>query len=83
MPVPSSYNDVTTDASLRDFVGWVWYQKSFFVPKQWAKTKKTVLVRFGSVHYHAIVVSNELSLIVNKVWPEPFPLFHFFAVGQW
>ncbi|CAC5363453.1 uidA [Mytilus coruscus] len=30
MPVPSSYNDVTQDKSLRDFTGWVWYDKEFF-----------------------------------------------------
>ena len=24
MPVPSSYNDITQDKSLRDFMGWTW-----------------------------------------------------------
>ena len=24
MPVPSSYNDITQDKLLRDFIGWVW-----------------------------------------------------------
>ena len=27
MPVPSSYNDITTDQELRDHVGWVWYER--------------------------------------------------------
>lgn len=55
MPVPASYNDITVDASLRDHVGTVWYDKTFFVPKSWQGGK--VWVRFGSVHYAAIVVS--------------------------
>ena len=32
MPVPASYNDVTQDINIRDFIGDVWYQKEFFVP---------------------------------------------------
>ena len=31
MPVPSSYNDITQDAALRDHLGWVWYDREFFV----------------------------------------------------
>ena len=26
MPVPSSYNDITQDKSLRVHIGWVWYR---------------------------------------------------------
>lgn len=55
MPVPSSYNDITEDATLRDHVGTVWYERQFFVPKSWAD--QTVWIRFGSVHYEAYVVS--------------------------
>ena len=35
MPVPSSYNDITTDQELRDHVGWVWYERKFAVPRLW------------------------------------------------
>ena len=35
MPVPSSFNDISTEASIRDFVGWAWYYRTFFVPKTW------------------------------------------------
>lgn len=55
MPVPASYNDVTQDASLRDHIGWVWYDKEFFVACSWAM--ENAFVRFGSANYHAIVVS--------------------------
>lgn len=55
MAVPGSYNDQTQDASLRDYVGIVWYDRSFFVPQSWYG--KRVVVRFGSVHYSSQVVS--------------------------
>lgn len=56
MPVPASYNDITEDSSLRDHVGTVWYDRTFFVPKSW-ENDGLVWIRFGSVHYAAIVVS--------------------------
>ncbi|PVD31514.1 hypothetical protein C0Q70_06927 [Pomacea canaliculata] len=56
MPVPSSYNDITVDKSIRDFIGWAWYDRQFFVPEEWANQR--VVLRFGSVHYHAIVWVN-------------------------
>ena len=56
MPVPSSYNDITQDKELRDFVGWVWYDREFFVDSNW-KNDKIVHLRVESAHYNAIVVS--------------------------
>lgn len=29
MPVPSSYNDITESAKIRDHIGWAWYQILF------------------------------------------------------
>ena len=55
MPVPSSYNDITTDKSLRDFVGWVWYDREFFVPSDYQS--KRVVLRIDSAHYYSMVVS--------------------------
>lgn len=55
MPVPSSYNDITTSKALRDHVGPVWYEKTFFIPASWQY--KRVFLRFGSVNYLAEVVS--------------------------
>ena len=55
MPVPSSYNDLTTSSELRDHVGPVWYERTFFVPASWAERR--VFLRFGSVNYLAQVVS--------------------------
>nr|CAD7195018.1 unnamed protein product [Timema douglasi] len=58
MPVPSSFNDITVHANVRDYVGWVWYQQDFFVPKRWQQDNIGVYLRFGSVHYTAIVYVN-------------------------
>jgi beta-glucuronidase len=34
--VPASYNDLFVDSSIRDHVGWVWYQRTVRVPRGWA-----------------------------------------------
>lgn len=60
MPVPSSYNDVTVDKKIRDHVGLVWYDKTFFVPESWKQQGNRVWLRFGSVHYAAQVVSETM-----------------------
>ncbi|XP_032683904.1 beta-glucuronidase isoform X1 [Odontomachus brunneus] len=62
MPVPSSYNDITTSRDLRDHVGAVWYQRTFFVPFSWKDQR--VFVRFGSVNYLAQVWINN-NLVTN------------------
>ena len=52
MPVPSSYNDISTSSGLRDLLGHVWYEKQFLVPGAWSQGRRIVL-RLGSVHYKA------------------------------
>ncbi|MDU4974354.1 MAG: beta-glucuronidase, partial [Hungatella hathewayi] len=32
MPVPASYNDITQEADVRDYVGEVWYEKTVTIP---------------------------------------------------
>ena len=61
MPVPSSYNDVTEERWLRDFIGWVWYDKQFYVPPSWLANNKRVVLRFDSVFYRCKVVSLQSS----------------------
>ncbi|XP_065079480.1 beta-glucuronidase isoform X2 [Ochlerotatus camptorhynchus] len=72
MPVPSSYNDVTEDAALRDHVGTVWYDRKFFVPKSWGTEDQRVFVRFGSVHYDAIVWINGVQVAKHEIGHLPF-----------
>ena len=57
MPVPSSYNDITTKSLIRDHVGWAWYDRNFFPPLDWM-SGKVVNLRFSSVHYYAKVWIN-------------------------
>ena len=54
MPVPSSYNDISADENLRDFVGWVWYDKEVFLASEWSN--KRVMLRIDSAHYYSSVV---------------------------
>ncbi|KAH8384742.1 hypothetical protein KR093_007346 [Drosophila rubida] len=71
MPVPASYNDITTDRSLRDHVGTVWYDRKFFVPRSWAKDQR-VWLRFGSVHYEAFVWINGEQAVSHEMGHLPF-----------
>ena len=64
MPVPSSYNDITTDRALRDHVGWVWYEKEFAIPYDWMR--KRMVLRFGSVTHHAVVYINGKEVTRHK-----------------
>jgi beta-glucuronidase len=61
MPVPSSYNDITTSSVLRDHVGPVWYEKTFFVPSSWRDER--IFLRFGSINYLAEIVC--FSIVVS------------------
>ncbi|KAH8283558.1 hypothetical protein KR018_006458 [Drosophila ironensis] len=70
MPVPASYNDITTD-NLRDHVGTVWYDRKFFVPRSWANDQR-VWLRFGSVHYGAYVWVNGAKVVNHEMGHLPF-----------
>ncbi|OQV24495.1 Beta-glucuronidase [Hypsibius exemplaris] len=70
MPVPSSYNDITQDKKLRDHVGWVWYEREFFVASSW-KVKRVVL-RFDSVQYYAKVWLNGKEIMDHEGGHLPF-----------
>ncbi|XP_066140211.1 beta-glucuronidase isoform X2 [Euwallacea fornicatus] len=71
MPVPSSYNDITTDSRIRDHVGLVWYDRTFFVPKFWSEVGR-VWLRFGSVNYAAQVWVNGQLVMSHEIGHLPF-----------
>lgn len=71
MPIPSSYNDITTDWTLRDHVGIVWYENFFYVPITWSNAKK-VWLRFGSVSYAAEVWINGIKVVSHQIGHLPF-----------
>ncbi|KAL5288756.1 GUSB.2 family protein [Megaselia abdita] len=71
MPVPASYNDITTDPEIRDHVGTVWYDRTFFVPNSWRDNQR-VWLRFGSVHYEAFVWINGETAVKHEIGHLPF-----------
>lgn len=74
MPVPSSYNDVTQDKRLRDFLGWVWYQRTFHVPESWKREKRRIFLRFDSVNYYSVVYLNNKNIMNHTGGHLPFQI---------
>lgn len=72
MPVPSSYNDITQEVGIRDFVGWAWYEKQFFVPKSWLTDERSVILRFGSINYFGAIFVNSANCINHTGGHLPF-----------
>lgn len=70
MPVPASYNDLVESEQVRDHVGWVWYERSFFVPKAFANER--MVLRFGSATHEAKVYLNGELLMTHKGGFTPF-----------
>ncbi len=70
MPVPASYNDITTDNDLRTHIGLVWYERDVFVPATWAGQR--MVLRFGSVTHSAHVYINGRHCVTNQGGFLPF-----------
>ena len=72
MPVPSSFNDITQDSKLRDFVGWVWYERNFWVPNVWLDSKQRMFLLFESAHYNTVVWVNGKEVMTHEGGHLPF-----------
>lgn len=73
MPVPASYNDITQDPTLRDFVGWVWYEREVVVPSRWITDEGTrIVLRVGSAHYYSVMWVNGVKVTEHKGGHLPF-----------
>ncbi|XP_054610990.1 beta-glucuronidase isoform X2 [Dunckerocampus dactyliophorus] len=73
MPVPASFNDITQDATLRDFIGWVWYEKEVVVPARWIADEGTrVVLRVGSAHYYSVAWVNGVKVTEHEGGHLPF-----------
>ncbi|XP_037069999.1 beta-glucuronidase-like [Pollicipes pollicipes] len=70
MPVPSSYNDITEHASVRDHLGWAWYSTEAWVPRSWAGQR--AVLRVGSAHYTASVYVNGALVVTHSGGHLPF-----------
>ncbi|TNN64997.1 Beta-glucuronidase [Liparis tanakae] len=73
MPVPASYNDITQDPTLRDFIGWVWYEREAVVPARWIADEGTrIVARVGSAHYYSVMWVNGVKVTEHKGGHLPF-----------
>ncbi|XP_047141772.1 beta-glucuronidase [Hydra vulgaris] len=73
MPVPASFNDLSEEATTRDFVGWVWYERNVFVPSRWDDEKNLrVVLRFESCHYLCVVWVNGEAVMHHQGGHLPF-----------
>lgn len=70
MPVPSSYNDVTVDVSIRDLVGDAWYQRVVHVPRGW--DGRRIVVRFDAATHRASVWADEVLVAEHEGGYTPF-----------
>jgi beta-glucuronidase len=55
MPVPTAFNDLAASHSIRDHLGWVWYQYRYLSPLLLSSDKQIVL-HLESVNYACFVV---------------------------
>ncbi|KAJ8266339.1 hypothetical protein GJAV_G00129260 [Gymnothorax javanicus] len=73
MPVPASFNDITQEARLRDFIGWVWYEREVLVPGRWVSDQGLrIVLRVGSAHYHSVVWVNGVKVTEHEGGHLPF-----------
>jgi len=72
MPVPSSYQEMSQERDLRDFIGWVWYDREFWVPSDWNSLNRRIFLRFGSVNFHAVVWINGEEITEHRGGHLPF-----------
>ncbi|GAB6023659.1 hypothetical protein CHUAL_008425 [Chamberlinius hualienensis] len=73
MPVPSSYNEITQNTTIRDYIGWAWYQTEFYAPSRWqTEDNQRVVLYFGAAHYTAIVWLNGVIVANHVIGHLPF-----------
>jgi beta-glucuronidase len=70
MAVPASFNDLLADASVRDFVGDIWYQRTVRVPRGWDGQR--VVLHFESATHRATVWVNDHEVLSHEGGYTPF-----------
>ncbi|GAA0181392.1 beta-glucuronidase [Clostridium sediminicola] len=70
MAVPSSFNDIFTEKKIRNHAGDVWYERTFFIPKE--LENKNLEIRFGSATHKAEVWVNGEEMGTHKGGFMPF-----------
>ncbi|CAF1366014.1 unnamed protein product [Didymodactylos carnosus] len=72
MPVPSSYNDITQNISLKRHVGWAWYERYFYVHLSWLSSTDRIVLRFQAAHYFTMVWINGQQVMTHEGGHLPF-----------
>jgi beta-glucuronidase len=57
IPVPASYNDIFADETIRDHVGWVYYQRKVIIPRGWSQER--FFLRVDAATHHGRVYVND------------------------
>ncbi|MEV6494067.1 sugar-binding domain-containing protein, partial [Actinoplanes sp. NPDC051633] len=70
MAVPASFNDVTADASVRDHIGDIWYQRTVRVPKGWSGDR--LVLHFESATHRATVWVDDTEVMSHEGGYTPF-----------
>lgn len=70
MVVPSSFNDVSVDKTIRNYIGDFWYERTIDVPK--IAADEELVLRFGSVTHRAKVYVNGVLLGEHEGGFTPF-----------
>jgi beta-glucuronidase len=70
MAVPASFNDVTADRSVRDYVGDIWYQRTVRIPRGWGGQR--IALYFESATHRATVWVDETEVVSHEGGYTPF-----------
>ena len=74
--MPTSFNELYSDRGIRNHIGWVWYNRQFFVNTlirdSVVNEKNTVFLRLASCHYFCIVWLNGILLGQHESGHLPF-----------
>ena len=70
MAVPASFNDILTDAAVRDYFGDVWYQTTVRVPHGWEGLR--IVLHFESATHRATVWVEETEVVSHEGGYTPF-----------
>ena len=68
--VPASYNDLFTDAAIRNHVGWVYYQRTVRVPRGWEGER--VFVRVDAATHEGAVYVDDTQVAAHVGGYTPF-----------
>lgn len=70
IPVPSSFSDLYTDKSIREYCGDFWYEKDIFIPSEYYGS--IVALRFGCATHTAEVWCNGIKVAAHEGGFLPF-----------